>query len=248
VKNPSRVARAVVDTPHRILAGEGATHFARALGFEPFDPKTAAAIDRQRALLSELSEKGAAPSAADVVPWPEEGIGGGPPVAWRAYVERPRVVPNAHVPSAKPTPLEPDAGAEQKLPMPAASDTVAVLIRCAPDRFAGAASAGGPWLSLPGRVGDVPIPGGALYVGAKGAVFVTGPGEVILTRLLAKSVYDQLSSTGSAQTTLAWALSELPKDELAVTILDAEHALLGPEARSAWAALDPTLRTSGEAK
>jgi L-asparaginase/beta-aspartyl-peptidase (threonine type) len=38
VKNPVLVAREVMDTPHMILAGEGATAFARALGFADHDP------------------------------------------------------------------------------------------------------------------------------------------------------------------------------------------------------------------
>jgi L-asparaginase / beta-aspartyl-peptidase len=56
VKNPVEVARAVADTPHRLLAGEGATRFARALGMPPHDPATrearAKARQVQRRLLS----------------------------------------------------------------------------------------------------------------------------------------------------------------------------------------------------
>jgi beta-aspartyl-peptidase (threonine type) len=43
VKNPILVARGVMDTPHITLAGEGATLFARFLGFPPYDPTTPAA-------------------------------------------------------------------------------------------------------------------------------------------------------------------------------------------------------------
>ena len=38
VKNPVRVAESVLKTPHLLLAGEGATAFARAQGFPEYDP------------------------------------------------------------------------------------------------------------------------------------------------------------------------------------------------------------------
>ncbi len=53
VKNPVRVARQVADTPHRLLAGEGATRFARAMGHAPHDPTT----DEERATARKLMER-----------------------------------------------------------------------------------------------------------------------------------------------------------------------------------------------
>jgi len=41
VKNPVLVARKVMDTPHLLIVGEGATRFARALGFADYDPTCA---------------------------------------------------------------------------------------------------------------------------------------------------------------------------------------------------------------
>lgn len=38
VKNPVLVARKVMATPHLLIVGEGATRFARALGFPDYDP------------------------------------------------------------------------------------------------------------------------------------------------------------------------------------------------------------------
>ena len=38
VKNPIRVVRGVLDTPHLFRAGEGATRFAHKLGFEDIGP------------------------------------------------------------------------------------------------------------------------------------------------------------------------------------------------------------------
>jgi L-asparaginase / beta-aspartyl-peptidase len=42
VKNPVTVARGVLETPHLLLAGDGATAFARSLGIPEHDPATAA--------------------------------------------------------------------------------------------------------------------------------------------------------------------------------------------------------------
>jgi L-asparaginase/beta-aspartyl-peptidase (threonine type) len=41
VKNPVLVARRVMDTPHILIVGEGATRFARAMGFPDYDPTCA---------------------------------------------------------------------------------------------------------------------------------------------------------------------------------------------------------------
>lgn len=41
VKNPVLVARKVMDTPHLLIVGEGATRFARAMGFPDYDPACA---------------------------------------------------------------------------------------------------------------------------------------------------------------------------------------------------------------
>jgi L-asparaginase/beta-aspartyl-peptidase (threonine type) len=54
VQNPVLVARKVMDTPHILLVGEGATRFARALGFPDYDPTCAenqARFERVRNIL-----------------------------------------------------------------------------------------------------------------------------------------------------------------------------------------------------
>lgn len=48
VKNPVKVARAVMDTPHLLLQGDGATLFARTLGMPDYDPTTPERIERLR--------------------------------------------------------------------------------------------------------------------------------------------------------------------------------------------------------
>src|SRR5512133_908232 len=54
VKNPVLVARKVMDTPHLLIVGEGATRFARAMGFPDYDPTCAenkARFQRVQAIL-----------------------------------------------------------------------------------------------------------------------------------------------------------------------------------------------------
>jgi len=50
VKNPILIARAVMNTPHVALAGEGATAFARKRGFEPFHKSSQRALERFKAV------------------------------------------------------------------------------------------------------------------------------------------------------------------------------------------------------
>ena len=54
VKNPVLVARKVMDTPHILIVGDGATRFARAMGFPDYDPTCAenkARFQRVQAIL-----------------------------------------------------------------------------------------------------------------------------------------------------------------------------------------------------
>lgn len=80
-----------------------------------------------------------------------------------------------------------------------ACDTVGAVVRDAQGRFAAAASTGGLWCALRGRVGDVPIPGAGLFVGAAGAVAATGVGEIIWREMIARRVHDCMAGGRSAQ-------------------------------------------------
>ena len=55
VRNPVLLARAVADTPHVLLAGEGADRLARALGLEPALPIRASQREKHAKLLKELA-------------------------------------------------------------------------------------------------------------------------------------------------------------------------------------------------
>src|SRR6185369_12947521 len=54
VQNPVLVAARVMETPHLLLVGAGATAFARRLGFPPYDPSTARAREKYARAVAEL--------------------------------------------------------------------------------------------------------------------------------------------------------------------------------------------------
>lgn len=55
VRNPVRLARLVADTPHVLLAGEGADRFARAMGLERSQPISAGQRDKHDKVMKELA-------------------------------------------------------------------------------------------------------------------------------------------------------------------------------------------------
>lgn len=57
VKNPIKVAREVMKTPHLLIAGEGANEFARSKGFEYYDPKTDRTVRAWEKVRKMLREK-----------------------------------------------------------------------------------------------------------------------------------------------------------------------------------------------
>jgi L-asparaginase / beta-aspartyl-peptidase len=180
VKNPVLVARGVADTPHRLLAGEGATRFARALGHRDFDPTTPETLERSRVLRAKLLAKDA--SLPEV--WRK--------FDWKRVWNFPLPLPGS---DGKPMRLSTEP---VKTPLPATSDTVGVAVRSADGRFAAALSTGGWTLMLNGRIGDTPIPGAGLHVGPAGAVAGTGRGEKIIDVALARTVYGWLEQGMSA--------------------------------------------------
>lgn len=173
VKNPILVAARVMETPHLLLVGDGATAFARRLGFEAFDPTTDGAQRKYARALAELTGHGDGDFAADAAPFRKT-----PPGAFWNF--------------ASPPPE--GLCAEGGLAGPKAGcDTVGAVVRDAHGRFAATASTGGTLYMLRGRVGDSPILGCGVYAGPHGAVAATGVGEEIVRRFLSKTVYDWLA-------------------------------------------------------
>lgn len=170
VKNPVRVARLVMESPHLLLCGEGATAFARACGVPDFYPIS----ERARKRYAQVREFFAHGGDSDMF------------VAW--FGKDPAPYWNFSIPISES--LRATAGP---------SDTVGAVVRDGAGGFGAALSTGGTTVMLLGRVGDTPIIGAGLYAGPFGAVAATGDGEEIMRRVLAKQVYDTITAGASAQ-------------------------------------------------
>jgi L-asparaginase / beta-aspartyl-peptidase len=171
VRNPVVVARALLDTPHLLLAGEGATRFAHAAGFAdelPTCPEAEAKY-RQRIAALLAGQAGEGYATFD----------------WRRYWNYPGPIP--------PELAAPTAGDSVPTADPGPHDTVGTVARGANGRFAATLSTGGTSLTLYGRVGDVPIYGAGCFAGPAGAVACTGFGEEIIRHAMARTVYDLLA-------------------------------------------------------
>ena len=170
VKNPVLVAARVMETPHLLLVGEGATAFARRLGFADHDPVTEGARRKYARCLAELAGRGDGDYAVDADPWRRLDLA----AVWNFPGEPPAAAPLAGGPGE-------------------GCDTVGAVVRDGHGGFAATASTGGTLYMLRGRVGDSPLMGAGVYAGPHGAVAATGVGEEIVRRFLAKTVYDWLA-------------------------------------------------------
>jgi L-asparaginase / beta-aspartyl-peptidase len=207
VKNPVLVALAVRETPHLLLAGDGATRFARALGHGDFDPATAERVAAAEKLKARIKQ--ADPTL------PEFWRNG----AWHArwnYALSPAALGLS--------------------PHERGSDTVGLVVRSADGRFAAALSTGGTAAMLRGRVGDVPILGAGLFAGPHGASAATGTGERITEVLLARTCYGWMEA-GRAAEAIARDGVDLIKAraETGLIVLTPEGLAAAASAPMAWA-------------
>jgi isoaspartyl peptidase/L-asparaginase-like protein (Ntn-hydrolase superfamily) len=170
VKNPILVAVRVMETPHVFLVGEGATAFARRLGFPEYNPLTPGARQKFESRQSALHAEGDDAISPSATQWTRESIAR----YWNFEGEPPQAPPAE----------APGGGCE----------TVGAVVRDSQGRFAATASTGGTLFMLRGRVGDSPLLGAGVYAGPEGAVAATGLGEEIIRRLVAKTVYDALAN------------------------------------------------------
>jgi L-asparaginase / beta-aspartyl-peptidase len=209
VKNPVRVARAVMDTPHTLLAGDGATAFARAFGFADYDPATDEARARRDRAVDVLFGK--VDGSALPPGWQS--------FDWRRHYDQQQKLR--------------DAGLER-------TDTIGVVVRAADGSFAGALSTGGTTLTLRGRVGDVPLQGAGLFVGAKGAVAATGNGEDIVRVNLARRVYDELARGQSAARAVELGVGLFDQQiPIGLIAIDGQSEAAASNREMAWAAVGP---------
>lgn len=172
VKNPILVTRKVLDTPHRMLAGDGATRFAHAMGFANEIPICPEAEAKYKKRIAKVLD-GKAGGGYDTFDWRS---------AW-------------NFPGPAPT----SAKGYEGVTGPETGDTVGTVTRAADGSFAVTLSTGGTSITLDGRVGDVPIYGCGSYAGPAGAVACTGHGEEIIKQMMARTVYDYMAQGMSAK-------------------------------------------------
>jgi L-asparaginase/beta-aspartyl-peptidase (threonine type) len=204
VQHPVYVAARVLEIPHWLLVGAGATAFARRLGFADYDPITEAAREKWRRGRLALARRGGGERYQDdyqVVRWQELDV----TRFWnfaRSYEA---------------------ADADLAAALAGPHDTVGAVARDAEGRFAAASSTGGTLLMLRGRVGDSPIVGAGLYAGPHGAVTATGLGEEIVRRLLSKTVYDRMAAGEAPADACRAAVADFPASlDVGVIAVNAE--------------------------
>lgn len=180
IRNPVLAALEVSHTPHWLLVGEGAERFALKQKLSQRDGASPQALEKHQQLLREFQN-----------------------------------LPATQAPSHSPSPhayLE-----HWNYPMPweealqrHGSGTVGAVAVDRHGQLAVATSTGGCAPALLGRVGDTPIPGCGFYVGPAAAIAITGVGEAIVPRLLAKNIYDLTVRYGSLDRAVRAALVDFP--------------------------------------
>ena len=206
VRNPVLVARAVADTPHVALAGQGATALARGLGLSGAFRPSSFALERWRWWQGALRRRRA----------------GEVPDNWREFdLQRHWNFPTSYDAVFQP------------------HDTVGAGVRGPDGGFAVASSTGGASPMLRGRVGDVPFVGCGFYAGQHGAVAITGIGEEIIRRMLARVVYDRIAAGVAPQAACDEGVNLLPT-EVAVGAIAVSAIAQGVAANREMACADAT--------
>jgi isoaspartyl peptidase/L-asparaginase-like protein (Ntn-hydrolase superfamily) len=189
VRNPILVARAVLDTPHRLLAGDGATRFAHAMGFADEVPVCEQAAAKYRQRIADLLH-GRAKGGYEDFDWRRAWNFPGPPPSLPGDDE--------------------EAAPGHPLPPRPRYDTVGTVTRAPDGTFAATLSTGGTSITLDGRVGDVPIYGCGCYAGPAGAVACTGFGEEIVRAAMARTVYAWMETGLTAREAVARGVAGFP--------------------------------------
>jgi beta-aspartyl-peptidase (threonine type) len=181
IKNPIALARAVLGSPHVLLAGAGAELFAERAGLTLCDPETLV-TPAQRAR------------------W-QHGYRTGDDV--HIGSTRGRLV-------AVSPPTEPAQIGELMHSDGDQHGTVGAVAIDAQGHVAAGASTGGIAAKHPGRVGDTPIVGAGFYANdEQGGVSSTGHGEDFIRLLVARRACDLLGAGLSAQAAASRAIREL---------------------------------------
>lgn len=223
VKNPIAVAARVSETPHIMLVGEGATAFARRLGFAPHDVVTAGARDKYARAMADLRGAGDGSFDEDVTAWEGRSFHD----VWNFAGDPPD---DLALPIAPRPP-----GRRQDC------DTVGAVVRDATGKFCATASTGGTVFMLRGRVGDSPLVGAGYFAGEHGAVAATGVGEEIARAVLAKTVYDWIAAGTPAAEAAERAVALFsPAIDIGVLVAGQNDAAIAANRPMAKAALEAT--------
>ncbi len=136
------------------------------------------------------------------------------------------------------------------LPSEGPRGTVGCVCRDREGRLAAATSTGGAPYTLPGRVGDSPLPGCGYYATPHAAISTTGWGEAIATVLLAGRTVDRIvagqSPAAAAQAGLAQMYQQVRNQ--AGTGATGGLIVLDRIGRGAWAYTTPRMARAGWAE
>jgi N4-(beta-N-acetylglucosaminyl)-L-asparaginase len=172
-KNPISVARKVMELcPHVMLSGEGALHFARACGFEEYDPLTPWAKDRWESLRKLLFS--AMKNEISFAQFTEK-VG---------YNIEPEKIASALELLIKSGEIR-EAG------------TVGTLCLDAKGMIVAGTSTSGLPIHLPGRVADSSVIGAGTFASESGAASSTGIGEYVIRHTLSRKVCDYIEERSS---------------------------------------------------
>ncbi len=194
VKNPVLLAKALLNTPHVAVAGEGADRLAEKFGLEPHPGPSEQAIKQYGRIKMILLNK----RPEEISP------------LWKGF--------------------------EHFI-----SDTVGAVAMDRNGIFAVASSTGGASPMLVGRVGDTPIPGAGFYAGRLGAVAVTGIGEEIIKRLVARNVYDSIEKGMDLEKAVKDIIYSFPEEiPVGIIAITKDSAAALSNRKMAWAQLTIT--------
>lgn len=177
VRYPVDLARLVMErSPHVLLIGEGAEHFAREQGISVTDNSFFHTERRREALRKAKERRERRPDVVGDPPWAGAGIVDDDPSA------------GEDTPAGEDTtPGDPSTKA----------GTVGAVARDASGRLAAATSTGGMADKVWGRVGDSPIIGAGTYASELCAVSCTGWGEYFITHAAAHDVHARMAHAGA---------------------------------------------------
>jgi isoaspartyl peptidase/L-asparaginase-like protein (Ntn-hydrolase superfamily) len=213
-RNPISVARKVMElTPHVLLAGQGATDFARRCGFEKYDPMTAESRAKWKKLRDGVLQAESNETARD------------------SYLE----LTTKHYGDALVLKLT----KALRSSLGPSYGTVGVLAVDQHQRTAAGTSTSGWAFRFPGRVADSSIIGAGTYANRRAAASATGIGETAMRYCLTKGVCDLVQEgmppTEACETELTKVLSSERFDHLvAVFCVDADCNVGGASTRDGF--------------